>query len=583
MKQIYTLISFLCCINFISLAQTPGWTWAVASQGTFVDGLGLASDKDGNLYNVGCLSSTAIIGNDTINPVGLDCYISKTDSSGNFIWTITISGGQVETLYDISVDDNNNCFYVAGQTNSTMLTCNSVSASPYMLSSLSTGALAQPFIAKYDLNGNFIWIRTGKTPSNCANTATRVKIDNDGNAILAGTFDFYSAGANTIIFGTDTLVNNNMSTNDYEMFVVKYDPAGNVMWARQSTGGTKPASQGEFIDLAVDHSNNIYVTGLLNLATIVDFGNGVTVTHPYPAHSEPSYLVKYDQNGNAQWGKVYGNAGATGNLEIQSLYTSADDPADNIYIGGNVLNGNYLLGTTGLNGANTSLLFIAKLDSSANPVWVLPVSSPSAQFINIPDLFRITADACGAVYFSGHTPWADLHVNGVSNSLQGQLFVVKLDSSGATQWIQTATNGSSVTTKTNDIELSSDGTIILTGFLSGSSAITFNSSVLNVSAASTSTLFIARLESSNKECSVSTNVNEIDNDFSVFPNPTGKEIFINSNEKIKSVSIIDITGKETILSMSDNRISLDYISAGIYLLKITCEHLIRNTKIQVIK
>jgi hypothetical protein len=587
--NLYLVIIFLLTGQNLLFSQ-PSWEWAKSSIGSYTDGLSLSSDASSNVYNVGCFSSSPIIGNDTLTCWnGLDGYISKFDSAGNSLWTVTISGDNVDVVYDVSVDNRHNCMYIAGQTNSTTLKCYSTSSPVSSAMPASSGALAVPFIVKYDLSGNFLWIRFGKTPPSCANTATRVKVDKEGNAILGGTFDYYSSSANTVIFGNDTLRNNTSSTNEYEMFIVKYDSTGNVLWANQSIGGILPASQGEFIDLAVDNKNNIYFSGELNLSASVDFGNGVVINHPFPAQSQPSFLVKYDKSGNAKWAKVYGNTGATGNLYIQSIQTSYVDTSVFIHIGGNVLNGNYQLGSTALNGNHTSLLFIAKLDELGNPIWADPVSSPSAQFTDLPELFRICVDECGAAYFSGHSPWTDIHVGGVSNTLVGKVFIAKIDSAGNGIWIQTATNAPSVGCKANDIELSTNGKICITGYHSGAPPLYFGTTSLYTSASSTAVLFIAETNVATTSCSISTSVSDpdINSDILFYPNPATNSIqFISSLNRINSIQIINALGQivlnDTFHEITGT-ISLASLDAGSYFIKWTSDVKSITNKLLIIK
>ena len=69
---------------------------------------------------------------------------------------------------------------------------------------------------------------------------------------------FYESS--TINFGSLTLTNE----GNYNIFLVKYDAKGNVIWAK-SAGGKK---YDEATSIAVDASGNIYIAGRFDSPTI---------------------------------------------------------------------------------------------------------------------------------------------------------------------------------------------------------------------------------------------------------------------------------------------------------------------------
>jgi hypothetical protein len=102
--------------------------------------------------------------------------------------------------------------------------------------------------------------------------------------------------------------------------LVKYDPNGNVLWARQSIEPTNYCSGGG-AGVAVDHHGNEYITGYI-LDTLV-FGG-----HMIANNGENAFIVKYDNNGNALWGT------ATNNLSPNGIYgqSIAADTVGGVYI-----------------------------------------------------------------------------------------------------------------------------------------------------------------------------------------------------------------------------------------------------------
>ncbi|MBI3502643.1 MAG: SBBP repeat-containing protein, partial [Bacteroidetes bacterium] len=87
-----------------------------------------------------------------------------------------------------------------------------------------------------------------------------IATDANGNVLVTGIFQ-----SSTITFGTTTLTNANAGYPD--IFIVKYDASGNVLWAK-SAGGTS-ADYG--YGIAADANGNVLVTGYF-LSPAITFG-----------------------------------------------------------------------------------------------------------------------------------------------------------------------------------------------------------------------------------------------------------------------------------------------------------------------
>jgi hypothetical protein len=110
-----------------------------------------------------------------------------------------------------------------------------------------------------------------------------VAVDNFGNGIIAGATQGSLAGGNA---------------GRYDLFVAKYDAAGNRLWLRQ-----RGTSEREFAyGVATDATGNIYVTGYTGagLDGNTSFGNW------------DIFLMKFDPSGNWQWTKQDGAGMADG-------------------------------------------------------------------------------------------------------------------------------------------------------------------------------------------------------------------------------------------------------------------------------
>jgi len=92
---------------------------------------------------------------------------------------------------------------------------------------------------KYSSNGIQLWLARYNGPANGYDRATKLKLDAAGNVYVTG----YSMG--------------NGTNSDYA--TIKYNSGGVQQWAMRYNGTGN--SEDYALDLAVDNSNNVYVTG----------------------------------------------------------------------------------------------------------------------------------------------------------------------------------------------------------------------------------------------------------------------------------------------------------------------------------
>ena len=89
-----------------------------------------------------------------------------------------------------------------------------------------------------------------------------VASDSRGNCYSAGLFQ-----NDTLHFGTYTLMNSTVTnypySSDEDAFLVKYDPQGNVLWAKQTKEKNTNASLVTFspVSVCADGSGNTYLSG----------------------------------------------------------------------------------------------------------------------------------------------------------------------------------------------------------------------------------------------------------------------------------------------------------------------------------
>jgi hypothetical protein len=151
---------------------------------------------------------------------------------------------------------------------------------------LNSGSFGEDvFLSKFDINGNVTWMKGAK--GKAGDYPYGIATDAVGNSYVTGSFT-----SDTLSFGSFDLINVNPGQRD--IFIAKYDPNGNALWAKSAGGSTTD----EAYSITIDALGNSYITGYFASPTIV-FGT-FTLTQ---TGLKDMFLAKYDMNGNIQWAK----------------------------------------------------------------------------------------------------------------------------------------------------------------------------------------------------------------------------------------------------------------------------------------
>ena len=244
-----------------------------------------------------------------------------------------------------------------------------------------------------------------------------VATDSAGNVYCTG--DFYS----TVDFDPGPAVSNLTAVGDRDVYLCKLDASGNFQWALAF--GSASADIGHAV--AVDTSGNVYCAG--EFSDTVDFDPGPGVFNLSDASGNGAFVAKFDSAGNFLWAGTLPGGGdndiavdSGGNVYCTSAFvgTRDFDPGPGVY------------NLTSAGGADA---YIVKLDTLGTFQWAGAMGGSDNERGR-----GITADGAGNVYATGNfTETADFDPGpGVSNITNGDfsdVFVVKLDASGAFQWV----------------------------------------------------------------------------------------------------------------------------------------------------
>lgn len=286
-------------------------------------GNAIAVDSMGNVYVAGyTFSSDFPVLNgfqpkngNTIANTGGDAFILKLNAQGNALVYSTYLGGMGDDLASsIAIDSQNNA-YITGFTNSANFpVANAVQ-------SRSNGGF-DAFVAKLNPMGSSLIYSTyiGGSDNDFGNA---VAVDKDRNAYFVGVTDSRNFPA----------INPLQSTNsgDSDGFITKISATGNIVNFSTYFGGS---SFDNITSVAVDNTNNIYLTGVTNSR---DF-TVVNAIQSSKSTSLDAFVSKLNPTGSNLVYSTY--LGGNGDDQANSLSLDADN---NVYLTGVTTSTNFPL------------------------------------------------------------------------------------------------------------------------------------------------------------------------------------------------------------------------------------------------
>ena len=374
----------------------------------------IAVDSSDNVYCAG--STYGALGE--VNEGETDAFIMKFNSSGVIQWVTQLGettkgfvGGnnsQDDSCNSIAVDSSDNV-YCAGSTYGALGEAN--------------GGQDDAFVMKLDSSGSIQWVtQLGETTkgfvggdNSQSEHCKSIAVDSSDNVYCAGSTYEGSLGE--------------AHGGNRDAFVMKLDSSGAIQWVTQLGETTKgfvggDNSQSEHCkSIAVDSSDNVYCAG----STYGTLGE---------AHGGESdvFVMKLDSSGSIQWVTQLGETtkGFFGGDNSQSdyCYSIAVDSSDNVYCAGSTY------GALGEANAGNHDALVMKLDSSGAIQWITQLGETTKGFVGGDNsqsdyCYSIAVDSSDNVYCAGSTSGSLGEANGGNRDA----FVMKLDSSGAIQWV----------------------------------------------------------------------------------------------------------------------------------------------------
>lgn len=352
---------FLNTSYLLKLDPNGEFVWAKAIKALFG---AIAIDASGNIYLTGKFKGPVDFdpGSGLYNLSSMvgseDAFIAKLDPGGNFLWAKKMGGPKDDGGQNISIDPDGN-IYTTGAFQSSVDF--DPSAGQYFLDA---EGIKDLYISKFDSNGNFIWAkRINGGPNSSSTTMTGIGIDASGNFYATGWF------RDSIDFDPGVDILNLYAAGLADGFVLKLDPSGNLVWAKQ-IGGINSVCYGFTLSVGVSGKINIFGKYWGDL----DFDPGNGILNFPPRTQFIGFMVQLDTLGNLQWARVMSGAGSMND------FTGTTDALGNIYTTGTFEDGTIDLdpgpGVFNLPCSGWQDAFISKLDPSGNFVWGLGIHAP---------------------------------------------------------------------------------------------------------------------------------------------------------------------------------------------------------------
>lgn len=533
---------------FIQKLNTDGeLIWAKKLSGQWLaTAIAIDVDSYGNVYITGEHTDHLDLdpGPDSLifHSLRRDVYLLKLDPNGDMLWAKQLVGiGDKDDFVYGMVIDSNNDVYLTGVAKDTI----DFDPGPNVAHLPPGSRYGGTFVLKLNSNGDFIWVRS----LNGNAEARSIDVDQNNNTYITGWF------SRIVDFdpGPDSLIFTSIDNTD-DIFVMKFDPLGNMVWANQM--GSNHIQPEEGIAITVGPDGSIYSTGYFH--GIIDFDPGVDSFFLYndsstTTHNRDIYIQKLSPNGEFVWVKHITGPNTETPLKITS------DSYGSIYIAG------YMWGTLDFDPGpgvetrysnGTEDLFILKLYSNGELAWVKQSGGPGSDKATC-----LAFDHDENLYVGGHFENSvdfepNIGLNILSSDGFEDAFIQKL--SACPSLIGNATINSSDPIIISGNTYYNDTSIIDTLYaraLNGCDSLLLYELIIGIDDIDQSTI-------------------------SIFPNPSDNTVHINvPNNYLTGIELVDVSGRSLAqFPANTKQIDVSSIDNGIYFLK-----LLKNKQLKTIK
>lgn len=386
-------------------------------------GSAVGVDDAGNVIVAGSFSGSIDFGGGAlVSAGGSDLFVAKFGPDGAHLWSRRFgdAAGQGEPALAVGASGG---VVIAGSFAGTV----DFGGGP-----LTSAGSGDAFVASFTSDGVHLWSR--RFGDGSYQRAYAVGVDDSGNVVLAGSL----LGAAD--FGGGTLT----SAGNSDIFVAKFDAAGNHAWSRRvGDAGIQVATA-----IAADAAGNVVVAGAFEGA--VDFGGGALVS----AGLYDIFLAKFEPTGAHAWSRRFGD----GNSQAEAV-VAVTDPGG-IFLAGSLV-GTADFGGAPLTSAGNADAFVAAFASGGDHLWSARFGDAAYQGV-----VAIAADLADNIVLAGDLQGAADFGGGALTSAGGaDLFIARFAPGGAHAWSRRF--GDATDQGARGIAIGGTGHIAATGELEG--------------------------------------------------------------------------------------------------------------------
>lgn len=409
-------------VSFVNAPLPPDWSRAFKSpsfnNNTLTEEYYLAAlpDSAGDLYAAGSFTGTNTIGAQTFISANAayETELVKQTATGTLIWALAMTNnGNGNSNPEAVAPAPGDGIYVLGNFSGTNW---------FGTNKLVDVGGTSVYLARFDANGNTLWVRTITSTNYIFTGFNCVAADPAGNVTISALISGF-----TTFSSTNSATSTNLFADGQIGALARYDANGKLLWAEMpgawvldmaySAGrlyGSMFAPSGGFAGItnATDRRFSLAAINPINgqaiwlrgvgapqnegnpLGIILDaplisvFGTNVTIVGiaygssatfgPYTVSwnaDNGQYFARYDTNGTPQLATSFGS-------ETTQPYAALPDASGNIYVGGDFATysffGNDILAAPHQDSIGNGYLshaFLAKFDRNGNALWARPAVS----------------------------------------------------------------------------------------------------------------------------------------------------------------------------------------------------------------
>ena len=276
--------------------------------------------------------------------------------------------------------------------------------------------------------------------NNQSQVGVAVATDAQGNGVVVGRF----TGAITLPAPIGTL--NSAGGND--IFVVKYNSTGTVVWAKKYGDSAEQL----VTSVAIDSAGDVLIAG--EFLGTVNFGGTALTSN---MNSSDIFVAKLAAaTGDHVWSM------ALANQFTQEEASVAVDAADNVYVSG-TFSGNLTIGANVLSPSVMGGLevFVTKMDKTGLPLWAKAITGPGTQYA-----YDLAVSPSGEIALAGAFQNSiDFGGTMLTSAGDYDLFVAKLDNLGNPIFAIGA--GDATLQRANAVAIDGSGNVLVTGEYNG--------------------------------------------------------------------------------------------------------------------